>query len=65
MQKAVTTCNSADGKGGKPADANLSADLQIGQSRIGGKNHPRIIAFALDFRVIVSLKLVSTLYSPA
>jgi hypothetical protein len=30
---------------------------------IGGKNHPRIAAFALDFRVIVLLKLVGTLYS--
>jgi hypothetical protein len=65
MQKEVTTCNSADGTRGKPADANVSADLPIGQSRIGGKNHPRIIAFALDFGVIVPLKLVSTLYSPA
>jgi hypothetical protein len=32
--------------------------------RLAGKNHPGIIAFALDFRVIVPLKLVGTLHSP-
>jgi hypothetical protein len=65
LQKAVTTCNSADGTRGKPELANLSADLQIGQSRIGGKKHPIIFTFAIDFRVIVPPKLVGTLYSPA
>jgi hypothetical protein len=65
LQNAVTTWNSADTSRGKPADANLSADLQIGQSKIVGKKLPKIIDFALDFRVIVPLKLVGTLYSPA
>jgi hypothetical protein len=41
LQKEVTTCNSTDGTRGKPADANLSADLQIGQSKIGGKTPPQ------------------------
>jgi hypothetical protein len=32
---------------------------------VAGKTHSRIIAFALDFRVIVPLKLVGTMYCPA
>jgi hypothetical protein len=38
LQNAVATYNSPDSIGGKPADANLSADLQIDQSKSGGKN---------------------------
>jgi hypothetical protein len=65
LQKAVTTCNSAKGTGGKLADASLSADLQVDQSKNGGKLHSRIVAFALDFRVIAPLKLVGIMSSPA
>jgi hypothetical protein len=65
LQKAVTTRKSADGTRGKSAVAILPANLQRGQSTIGGKNYAKITAFALDFRVGVPLQLVGTLYSPS
>jgi hypothetical protein len=36
-KKQLATAILAYGTRGKPADANLSADLQIGQSKIGGQ----------------------------